>query len=190
MNAEQALRQLIAGNQRYAAGKLAHHHQSWSRMQVIAAGQHPFAIILGCADSRVPPEIVFDQGLGDLFVIRVAGNILDDAILGSIEYAVEEFGTPLVVVLGHDRCGAVVATVKHAALPGHISTLTKAIQPAVTQAETQPGDLLHNAIRANVELVVDQLKTSIPVAAMVQDGRLTVIGAQYNLDRGEVEILA
>jgi carbonic anhydrase len=190
MNANHALERLKAGNQRYAAGQLVHHHQSGSRMRVIAVGQHPFAIILGCADSRVPPEIIFDQGLGDLFVIRVAGNIVDDAILGSIEYAVEELGTPLVLVLGHERCGAVAATIKHAEIFGHVSTLVNAIQPAVDSAKAEPGDLLDNAVRANIKLVVDQLKSSLPVANFINEDRLKVVGAQYNLDCGTVEIMA
>ncbi|MDX2211683.1 MAG: carbonic anhydrase [Oculatellaceae cyanobacterium bins.114] len=190
MNANHALEKLIAGNQRYVTSQLVHHHQSASRMRAIAVGQHPFAIILGCADSRVPPEIIFDQGLGDLFVIRVAGNILDDAILGSIEYAVAELGTALVLVLGHERCGAVAATVNHAQILGHISTLLSAIQPAIDRAKTEPGDLLDNAVRANIELVVEQLKSSMPVAELVQHNRLKVVGAQYNLNCGEVEIIA
>lgn len=190
MNASHALDKLIAGNQRYVTGQLVHHHQSGNRMRAIASGQHPFAIILGCADSRVPPEIVFDQGLGDLFVIRVAGNILDDAILGSIEYAVEELGTSLVLVLGHERCGAVAATVKHAAVLGHISTLLNAIQPAVDRAKDEPGDLLDNAVRANIRLVVEQLQSSMPVAELVHRDRLKVVGAQYKLERGAVELIA
>jgi len=189
MKADHALEKLIAGNRRYTTDQLAHHHQSAGRMRAIATGQHPFAVILGCADSRVPPEIIFDQGLGDLFVIRVAGNILDDAILGSIEYAAEELGTPLVLVLGHERCGAVAATMKHADIPGHISTLLNAIQPAVDRAKDEPGDLLDNAVRANIRLVVEQLKSSMPVSELVQNGRLKIVGAQYNLECGSVEIL-
>jgi carbonic anhydrase len=190
MNAQLALDKLIAGNQRYATEQLVHHHQSGSRMRAIATGQHPFAVILGCADSRVPPEIIFDQGLGDLFVIRVAGNILDEAILGSIEYAVEELGTSLVLVLGHERCGAVAATIKHADVLGHISTLLNAIQPAVDRAKNEQGNLLDNAVRANIELVVEQLKSSMPVAELVRHHRLKVVGAQYNLDCGTVKIFA
>jgi len=190
MNANRALDKLIAGNQRYATDQLVHHHQSGNRMRALSIGQHPFAIILGCADSRVPPEIIFDQGLGDLFVIRVAGNILDDAILGSIEYAVEELGTPLVLVLGHERCGAVAATVKHAEVSGHISTLINAIQPAVELVKNEPGDLLDNAVRANIKMVVEQLKRSMPVAELVCQERLTIVGGQYNLDCGTVEIIA
>ncbi|MCT0198633.1 carbonic anhydrase [Synechococcus sp. CS-1325] len=188
MNPNHALERLKAGNHRYVSGDASHHHQSGSRMRVIAAGQHPFAIILGCADSRVPPEIIFDQGLGDLFVIRVAGNILDDAILGSIEYAAEEFGTSLVVVLGHERCGAVAATLKHAEIPGHVSTLLRAIQPAVDRARDQPGDLLDNAVRANIELVVEQLKSAAPVAERLATEQLKIVGGFYNLDCGTVLI--
>jgi carbonic anhydrase len=189
MNANHALEKLKAGNQRYVVGQLVHHHQSGSRMRAIAIGQHPFAVILGCADSRVPPEIIFDQGLGDLFVIRVAGNIVDDAILGSIEYAVKELSTSLVLVLGHERCGAVAATIKHAEVLGHISTLLNAIQPAVEIAKNEPGDLLDNAVRANIKLVVDQLKSSFPVSDLVKQDKLKIMGAQYNLDCGTVEII-
>ncbi len=190
MNADHALERLQAGNQRYVSGQLVHHHQSGSRMRAIAIGQHPFAIILGCADSRVPPEIIFDQGLGDLFVIRVAGNILDAAVLGSIEYAVEELGTALVLVLGHERCGAVAATIKHAAVSGHISTLINAIQPAVDCVKDDPGNLLDNAVRANIKLVVDQLQSAAPVTEFVLHNRLKVVGAQYNLGCGTVEMIA
>jgi carbonic anhydrase len=176
MNANHALEKLKAGNQRYVADQLVHYHQSGSRMRAIAIGQHPFAII-------------FDQGLGDLFVIRVAGNIIDDAILGSIEYAVEELRTSLVLVLGHEGCGAVAATIKHAAVVGHISTLLNAIQPAVDRAKNEPGDLLDNAVRANIKLVVDQLTCSFPVAELVKHDRLKIVGAQYNLGCGTVEII-
>lgn len=186
MHPDHALDRLKAGNHRYVHGEVSHHHQTGSRMRVIAAGQHPFAIVLGCADSRVPPEIIFDQGLGDLFVIRVAGNILDDAILGSIEYATEELGSSLVLVLGHERCGAVAATLKHAEVPGHISTLLQAIQPAVDRARTWPGDLLDNAVKANIQHVVGQLSTSTPVARLVESQRLKVVGAQYSLACGTV----
>jgi carbonic anhydrase len=161
MNADNALEKLKAGNQRYVTGQLMHHHQTGGRMRAVAIGQHPFAIVLGCADSRVPPEIIFDQGLGDLFVIRVAGNIIDDAILGSIEYAAEELRTSLLLVLGHERCGAVAATIKHGELLGHISTLVNAIQPAVDSAKQEPGDLLSNAVQTNIKLVVKQLTAKI-----------------------------
>jgi carbonic anhydrase len=190
LNANYALEKLKAGNQRHVTGQLVHHHQSVSRMRAIAAGQHPFAIILGCADSRVPPEIIFDQGLGDLFVIRVAGNIVDDAILGSIEYAVEELGASLVLVMGHERCGAIAATIKHAQLLGHTSTLLNAIQPAVDIAKNEPGNLLDNAVRANIKLVVGQLKSFLPVAEWAKHDPISIVGAQYNLGCGTVEMIA
>ncbi|HEY4484757.1 MAG TPA: carbonic anhydrase, partial [Nitrospiria bacterium] len=126
LNPDKALTMLMEGNARYVEGKMLHPNQAADRMGELAKGQHPFAVILGCADSRVPPEIVFDQGLGDLFVLRVAGNIADDAVIGSIEYAVEHLGTTLVFVLGHERCGAVSAAVevvtKGAKVPGHIGS--------------------------------------------------------------------
>lgn len=145
---------------------------------------------MSCSDSRVPPEIIFDQGLGDLFVIRLAGNILDDAALGSLEYAVEHLGVKYIMVLGHERCGAVDAAVKGGEIPGHIGSLVEAIQPAVEKVKNLPGDLLDNAVRANVTLVVQQLKSSGPIIEeLVKKGALTIAGARYDLDDGEVKIL-
>ena len=145
---------------------------------------------MSCSDSRVPPEIIFDQGLGDLFVIRLAGNILDDAALGSLEYAVEHLGVKYIMVLGHERCGAVDAAVKGGEIPGHIGSLVKAIQPAVEKVKNLPGDLLDNAVRANVTMVVQQLKSSGPILEeLVKKGDLAIAGARYDLDDGEVKIL-
>jgi carbonic anhydrase len=152
---------------------------------------HPFAVILGCADSRVPPEIVFDEGLGDLFVIRVAGNILDDGTLASIEFATAELGVPLVMVLGHERCGAVAATLKGDEVPGHISRLLDAIKPALEQVKGQTGNQLDNAVRANIKMVVGQITSSKPVLTeLVQQGKLKIVGGRYDLDSGTVEIIA
>ncbi|MGA9176521.1 MAG: carbonic anhydrase [Desulfobacterales bacterium] len=146
--------------------------------------------MLSCSDSRVPPEILFDQGLGDLFVIRLAGNILDDAALASLEYAVEHLGVKYIMVLGHERCGAVEAALKGGEVPGHIGSLVKAIQPAVEKAKNQPGDLLDNAVRANITIVVQQLKSSEPILEeLVKKGDLTVVGTRYDLDDGVVVIL-
>lgn len=189
--AGRALNLLLAGNRRYIASQAKHPHQDLTRLQEIHLAQHPFAVVLSCSDSRVAPEILFDQGLGDLFVIRVAGNIVDDAVLGSIEYAVEELGVPLIMVLGHERCGAVAATLQSTGAIGHISTLTQAIQPAVRRSQGRSGDELDNAVRANVELSVEQIKTSLPVLAkQVESGTLKVIGARYDLDEGKVEMIA
>jgi len=187
---DEALQRLMDGNERHFAKKFIHPDQWEVEREEVAKVQHPFAIILGCSDSRVPPEIIFDQGLGDLFVIRVAGNIIDPAVLGSIEYAAEHLESPLVMVLGHERCGAVAATVKGGEAPGHLRALVDPIKPAVQVARKQKGDLLDNAVRANIQLVVDQVKTSQPTLAhLVREGRLKVVGARYDLDTGRVELI-
>jgi carbonic anhydrase len=131
----------------------------------VVTGQHPFAVILTCSDSRVPPEVIFDQGIGDLFVIRNAGNIVDDVVIGSIEYAVEHLHTPLVIVLGHQQCGAVTAALKGGKATGHIASVIEKILPAVADARKQPGDSLLNAIDANVARMVNELRASHPVLA-------------------------
>jgi carbonic anhydrase len=194
ISADMTQRRLVEGNARYAAGKHLRLDHS-ARRQATAAGQNPFAIVLGCSDSRVPPEVVFDQGLGDLFTIRVAGNIADDVALGSMEYAVDHFATPLIVVLGHEKCGAVSATVdvaRSGAVPGpHISSLVTAIAPAVDATKGMPGDPVENAIHANVLRVVEALKTSQPVLAVaVTAGRLQIVGAEYQLASGKVRFFS
>ncbi len=191
VTANQALKKLTDGNNRYVRGKAIHPHHDRNRLRQIAPSQHPFAIVLGCADSRVSPEILFDQGLGDLFDIRVAGNILDDAILGSIEYAVAELSVPLIVVLGHERCGAVKAALEGKPVPGHIGSLVAAINPAVAKVKGQPGDAWENAVRANVKMVVDKLKSSQPILVkLVKENKLKIVGARYDLDDGKVVIIA
>lgn len=190
LSGEASRQKLIDGNKRYVDAKLSHLNQTAERRAEVAKGQHPFSAIVSCSDSRVPPEVIFDQGLGDLFVIRLAGNILDDAALGSLEYAVAHLGIKYILVLGHERCGAVDATVKGGEVPGHIGSLVKAIQPAVDKVKNQPGDLLDNAVRANVTMVVQQLKSSGPILeSSVKKGELTIDGARYDLDDGVVAIL-
>jgi carbonic anhydrase len=187
---DQALSKLVLGNRRYVTNHMLHPHQSWKTRLSLSKGQHPFATVLSCADSRVPPEIVFDEGLGDLFVVRVAGNILDDMILGSMEYAAEHLHVPLIVVLGHTGCGAVTAAVSGTAEHNHLDLLMKALQPAVVQASKEPGDPVANAIRDNIQLVVKQIRDSQPVMAELQaKGQLKVLGALYHLDTGHVEFL-
>ena len=138
----------------------------------------------------MPPEIVFDQGLGDLFVVRVAGNIATDSEIASIEYAAEHLHTPLVVVMGHQSCGAVGAAIEGGTPPGHLPTLIAQIQPAVVEARKLSGDLSTNAVRLNVERVVTKLRTSQPVLAhLVGEGKLRIVGAVYALDSGRVEWL-
>jgi len=190
VTAAEARQKLMEGNKRYVAARLLHPNQTARRRAEVAGSQHPFTAIVTCADSRVPPEILFDQGLGDLFVIRLAGNILDDAVLASLEYAVEHLGVKFIMVLGHERCVAVETTLKGGETPGHISSLVKTIQPAVDQAKKQAGDLLDNAVRANISMVVQQLKSSVPILSeCVRKGDLAVIGAYYDLDDGTVAML-
>lgn len=192
LSADAALARLKRGNDRFSHGHLKHPDQSVRRIHEVSAGQHPFAAVVACADSRVPPEIVFDEGLGDLFVVREAGHVADDATLGSLEYAVHHLGVPLIVVLGHEDCGAVGAAVealeKHQRGEGHISALVKDIAPAVVQARHRHGgSLVHRAVASNVDLVVDQLSTSHPfLAEAIEDHHLKIVGAVYHLEDGTV----
>ena len=182
-----ALAELKAGNERFAGHHTTHPHQTTARRSELAGGQRPHAVILACADSRVAPEIVFDQGLGDLFTVRVAGNIAGDAEIASIEYAVEHLHTPLIVVMGHQSCGAVGAAIEGGEAPGHLPALISAIEPSVTKARTMQGDLSDNAIRLNVQAVVAQLAASHPILAEhVAQGTLKVVGAVYSLKTGHV----
>jgi carbonic anhydrase len=190
LDAHEALALLAEGNRRFVAADPAHPHQGEAHRVRLASGQAPLAIVLCCADSRVPPEILFDQGLGDLFVVRVAGNVADDRHVASIEYAAEHLGTRLIVVLGHERCGAVTAAVKGGQLPGHLPALMDALRPAVAAARPVRGDLVEGAIIANVELTAEQLRASRPILAeLVDRGELLVVGARYDLDTGLVEFL-
>jgi carbonic anhydrase len=155
--------------------------------------QQPFAVILTCSDSRLPPEVLFDQGLGDLFVVRVAGNIVDAAVQGSVEYAVSHLNTPLVMVIGHQSCGAVEATlesIQHHTTPhGDIAALVTAITPAVAVAEQRPGDLLENTIRANADLSRDAITKSPELAGPLSSGQLKAVSAYYSFDDGRVSLM-
>lgn len=186
----QALQKLIEGNRRFSLSKPVHPNQNRERRQELVKGQKPFAIVVGCSDSRIPPEIIFDQGLGDLFVVRVAGNIVDDVALGSIEYAVDHLGTKLIVVLGHSKCGAVTATVQGGVPHGHIGNIMEAIKPAIEAARELPGDLTDNTIKANARLVADQLQYSDPILSeLARQGKISIVSAYYNVESGEVHIL-
>ena len=188
--AADVLAELKAGNEHHATKHYQHPHQTAARQRELTTTQHPHATILSCADSRVAPEIVFDQGLGDLFDVRVAGNIAGDAEIASIEYAADHLGVPVLVVLGHQRCGAVTAATEPGEAPGHLPVLIAAIRPAVEQARGMPGDAIDNAVRINVENVVRQLTGSQPVlAGLTAAGRLQVVGAVYSLDTGKIEWL-
>jgi len=188
MTTKDPIELLLEGNKRYVEGKSIHPNQGSSKRTELSSGQKPFAVILGCSDSRVPPEILFDQGIGDLFVIRVAGNIVDDVVLGSIEYAVEHLGTKLVVILGHSKCGAVKATVKGGEAHGHIWSIANIIMPAVEKARGQQGDIVENAIKNNMEMTIEKIKSSEPILTKaVKEGRVKVIGAYYDIESGVVE---
>ena len=187
----EALARLKTGNERFVASKLEHPRQSAARRTELATSQHPFAIVLACADSRTSPELVFDQGLGDVFVVRVAGNVLNDETVGSIEYAVDHLGAQLIVVLGHERCGAIAAaretiTAKGVA-PGHIQSLVKAIAPAV---EATAGQDAEATARENERHVAKELRESAPILKeLVEKGTVSVVAAHYDLDTGAVEFL-
>ena len=190
VSADDALARLVEGNKRFVEMKLAHPDQDAACRTTLAKGQQPFAVILGCSDSRVPPEVIYDQGLGNLFVVRVAGNVADDIDIASIEYAVEHLGTRLVVVLGHERCGAVTAAVKGGEFPGHLQMLMTALKPAVDKSKNVAGDAVDNAVLANIALTAALLRESKPILAeMVEKGEIKIVGARYDLDTGAVELI-
>jgi len=190
-SADAVLAELKAGNEHHASKQYEHPHQTEGRQRELATGQHPHAAILSCADSRVAPEIVFDQGLGDLFDVRVAGNVAGDTEIASLEYAAEHLSVPLVVVLGHQRCGAVTAAAEEGEAHGHLSALIAPIRPAVQRAKTMSGDPIENAVHVNVEMVVNQLRSSAPILSeLVAKGELRIVGAVYSLDTGRVEWLS
>ncbi|HVX65920.1 MAG TPA: carbonic anhydrase, partial [Bryobacteraceae bacterium] len=181
---------LIAGNGRFVAGRARHPNESAARLAEVAKAQHPLAAVLACSDSRVPPELVFDQGVGDLFVVRVAGNTADDVAIGSLEYAVEHLGAKVVMVLGHKRCGAVSAAVAGGAAPGHIRALVDALQPAIHGAKGKAGDPVDNAVHLNVAQVTGKLRSSEPILSeSVHAGHVKVVGAYYDLDSGKITLL-
>ena len=191
--ADQGLQQLIAGNQRFVAGNLTAFDDLAEDRAELVDGQNPFAIIVCCSDSRVPPELVFDQTVGQLFVVRTAGQVIDEAARGSISYGVGVLGAPLLVVLGHSGCGAVgaaVAAIEGKSIPGYAYRFAEAIGPAVQQVQNEPGDLLDNAVRANIELGVERLSAAEPdLAPAIAGGTLTIAGGYYDLESGEVSFL-
>jgi carbonic anhydrase len=196
IDAETALTRLREGNRRHAAGAPQHPTLSEERRQELHRSQHPIAAVLGCSDARVAPELVFDQGLGELFVVRVAGYVVAAEVAASLEFAVEQLGVPLLVVLGHQRCGAVRATVEGLAgtplAAGHLPTLVAAISPSVALARRHPGeDLVEAATHVHVRRTVSQIERLEPIlAAHVAARRLRVVGAYYGLATGVVEWLS
>ena len=184
-----ALARLMDGNRRYVAATVSSGKPVAAQRAALATGQHPFAIVVACADSRVAPEIVFDQSLGDLFVIRTAGNLVDDYALGSIEYAVGHLGTRLVVVLGHERCGAVDAAVKGGDAHGHVRALLDAIAPAVARSRQAGGDPLDAAVVENARAVAQKIRDSKPALAEVAHADVKIVAARYDLDTGVVTLI-
>ena len=189
-----ALDRLMKGNTRYIDG-VSRRHDFKHEREALSGGQNPFAGVLSCADSRIAPEYCFDTARGDLFVCRVAGNFASADIVASFEYAVQVLNTPLIMVLGHESCGAVDATIKSikngTTLPGHLPALVDAISPAVKDVQGQSGDMLTNAIRRNVMLNVEKLKSAAPILAQfVDDKKLRIVGGIYELKTGRVELLA
>jgi carbonic anhydrase len=180
---------LDAGNARFSSGSVLVKDLSQARRDELAAGQHPFAVIVTCSDSRVPPEVLFDQALGDLFVVRVAGNVVDPVVLGSVEYAVEHLRVPLVVVMGHTKCGAVQATVDGGEAPGSIGSIIESIKPAVARARAAgaaEAGLPEKSADANVENQRMALEGSKLLDESVKSGKLAIIGAKYDVTSGQV----
>lgn len=188
--ADEVLHILKEGNKRFVTGKLEHPNHCEESRKSLVAGQEPIATILSCADSRVPPVDIFDQGLGDLFVVRVAGNVIGDHSLGSIEYAVKHLHTPVVVVMGHSSCGAINAVASGAALEGHIATLGPAIQTAIKNIKEVEGDVVNNASRELARHIAAKIANSEPIIAeLVNNGSVKIVPAYYDLTSGEVEFL-
>jgi carbonic anhydrase len=193
---DRALEKLVEGNARFVAGETVHPRiDAARRRETLTGGQHPFATVIACSDSRVPVEIIFDQGIGDIFSIRVAGNVCDVDEIGSIEYSVDQLGTPLILVLGHTHCGAVTVVVTRAEVHGNIAKLVDKIAPAVEQARQDnqglsEKELIPEAVKANVrQSIEDLLKGSRAVRERIKTGKVKVIGGVYDIGSGKVEIM-
>jgi carbonic anhydrase len=185
-----ALQKLKEGNERYVFEHVEHPHEGAQRRVDLSRAQHPFAVVLGCGDSRVVPELIFDQGVGDLFVLRIAGNVADDAVIASIEYAVEHLGTRLVVVLGHEKCGAVIAAIAHKPEEGKINNLLGYIEPSVNAVLNFPGNLLTNAIRNHTQRTAKLVQRAEPILSHeCNAGNLQILPAYYHLATGKVEFI-
>ena len=183
----EALKRLLEGNSRFAAGRPETPRRGSKRRIETAGGQLPYAVILTCADSRIPPEIIFDEGIGDLFVVRVAGNVAGDLVTGSIEYAARHLSVTLVVVLGHNNCGAVNAAYSEGVPEGHTGSFIETIRPVIKRSDISDGD---DFVDANVQNVVETLKNSGPILkSLVDEDRLSILGAHYDLISGKVTLL-
>ena len=184
-----ALQRLMDGNRRFVERRRQNPNQTLARVTQVAQTQTPFAAILGCADSRFPSEIIFDQGIGDIFVCRVAGNVATPEEKGSLEFGTLVLGAKILLVVGHERCGAVKATIQGAAVPGQIGSLLDAIRPAVQSTKNDPGDHLENAGKANATLQARRLRESPVISQLIAENKLDVRAAYYDLDTGTVTLL-
>jgi carbonic anhydrase len=184
-----ALQMLIDGNLRFVTRLRQDPNQDLARVTEVAETQRPFAAILGCADSRFPAEIVFDRGIGDLFVCRVAGNVATPEEKGSLEFATLVLGAKVIMVVGHENCGAVKAAIAGAPVPGQIGSLIDAIRPAVESTRFLPGDRVANAVTANIRLQAQRVKQSPVISKLILQGRLLVVGGYYDLDTGAITIV-
>lgn len=190
-DAKAAMDILLEGNERYVAGNLKPHDLSKAKLEELAKGQHPHAIILTCSDSRVSPELLFDQSLGDVFVIRTAGNVLDKASMGSIEYAAEHLHAPLILVVGHEKCGAVTAATKEEPAGGNIQYVVNEIKPAVMRARKLGGDLVAKSVDENVKLVVENMPGRSQILTdLIKENKVKIAGATYSLSTGKVEVVS
>ena len=197
VSADEALQRLLDGNKRFVESKMnASTMCDAPAREKLAKGQQPYAIILSCSDSRVPPELIFDKALGEIFVVRVAGNVADPIVLGSIEYAAEHLGSPLIMVLGHERCGAVTASVNAKGKPeGNIGAIVKAIQPSAKKAKKDckgktPEQVVECAVVVNAKAVAaDLTKQSKVLAHQLKEGKIKIVSATYDLDDGKVTLL-
>lgn len=194
LSPDAALKRAMEGNQRYMSGKSGNHDFAHER-EALSGGQNPYIAVLGCADSRIAPEYAFDSSRGDVFAVRVAGNFANDDGIGSLEFAVAVLETPLIMVLGHEGCGAVEAAISYnqdkTVFPGRIQGIAAAIEPSVRKAVLNPGDPLNNAIKQNVIDNVAQLKTASPILAdAIKNGKLKIVGGVYELATGKVNLVA
>lgn len=190
---DEALQKLMDGNKRYVSGSLVKKDLGDTKRKELAKGQKPFAIVVTCSDSRVPPELLFDQGLGDIFIIRVAGNVVDQIALGSIEYGAEHLNAPLLFILGHSKCGAVTATIDAKGEPeGNIGAIVKKIMPAAEKAKKKGGtkdEVLETAIKENVKNVYKDVMKSKIISHLVQEDKLKIVAGEYNITTGKIEMI-
>lgn len=191
---DEALKRLMAGNERYVSGN-SETHDFKDEREALVSGQNPFVAVLSCSDSRIAPEYAFDTARGDLFAVRLAGNFVTDEGLASLEYGVAVLGAPLILVLGHEHCGAIEAGVKavkdHTVFPGKIPALTDALKSAIEQASSHPGDLVENATVQNIKNSIERLKQATPLLSdALSKGQLKIVGGIYRLATGKVELVA